>query len=186
MEASVSVNANECECECVCTLRLKVLSSPCSRRELVDFRYKVVGVVVVVVDTYLRNQTTTKIVEMNRTNNWTRAKVNVSSQRSIVVSVANKTNKQTSTEFEKLLASVFSSFSSFFLSILPEFVLPLPLANNYYICFAHFFILMNSKKTRYTRFAFLSACRQKTLIWLWIMKGKKKRRTVCEYSVSLG
>lgn len=66
MEASVSVNANECECECVCTLRLKVLSSPCSRRELVDFRYKVVGVVV---DTYLRNQTTTKIVEMNRTNN---------------------------------------------------------------------------------------------------------------------
>lgn len=58
MEASVSVNANECECECVCTLRLKVLSSPCSRRELVDFRYKVVGVVVVVVDTYLRNQTT--------------------------------------------------------------------------------------------------------------------------------
>lgn len=58
MEASVSVNANECECECVCTLRLKVLSSPCSRRELVDFRYKVVVVVVVVVDTYLRNQTT--------------------------------------------------------------------------------------------------------------------------------
>lgn len=92
-----SVNANECECECVCTLRLKVLSSPCSRRELVDFRYKVVGVVVVV-DTYLRNQTT-KIVEMKRTNNRTRAKVNVSSQRFIVVSVANKTNKQT--EFEK-------------------------------------------------------------------------------------
>lgn len=62
MEASVSVNANECECECVCTLRLKVLSSPCSRRELVDFRYKVVGVVVVVVDTYLRNQTTTNFL----------------------------------------------------------------------------------------------------------------------------
>lgn len=51
------------ECECVCTLRLKVLSFPCSRRELVDFRYKVV----VVVETYLRNQTT-KIVEIKRTN----------------------------------------------------------------------------------------------------------------------
>lgn len=185
-----SVNANECECECVCTLRLKVLSSPCSRRELVDFRYKVVGVVVVV-DTYLRNQTT-KIVEMKRTNNRTRAKVNVSSQRFIVVSVANKTNR-----VWKKLASVFSSFSSFifcrslliFLRNLPEFALsPSPLSNDYKICFAHFFILMNSKNTRYTRFSFLSSSKNwavQTLIWLWIMKGTNKKNELSTRRFSL-
>lgn len=113
-----------------------------------------------------------------------------------LVSVANKTNKQkpfgvwNSLQFSVCFSAFFVDLLGFFLLVppsvvfaslrdLPEYIL-LPSANDYYICFAHFFILMNSKNTRYTVLppfclclpAKIELCKHKFDIELW--KGTKK------------